>query len=153
MDVSTIIELMKWITEVMEEQARLRQKQSIESILLKDVVMPEGNKMPVLLGTAVVPPITEPLGRHWEQPDREELIFCGDFVYMTRRAYKQLPEYNNSVPSGVYEGKMWKSHVRYSDVGRVCWLRWFGVSDDPDKVTNNQRRIAIVKERITPPIT
>jgi hypothetical protein len=58
---------------------------------------------------------------------------------MTTKTFEQLLEYNTSVPTGVYEGKMWKAH--YKDK----WLlRWFGHAEIPNHCSNNQREIILV---------
>ena len=91
-----------------------------------------------------VPPITHPMGRHWNQPDHHQMAFDETHVLMTDRDFDDLGEYSTSIPSGVYEGKMWKCLQR-----GVWYLRWFGVSDDPDKVSNHHRVILRFKKEVS----
>ena len=85
--------------------------------------------MPELPGSDIkecpVPPITNPMGRHWDQPDANEIIFHEHHVRMRRMTWEALPEYLVSRPSGVYVGKMWRSRKH---------LHWYGPSDKPDEV-------------------
>ena len=86
-----------------------------------------------------IPPITEPMGMHWRQPPRQEIELDDTHAMMSEAAFKQLAEYSCTVPTGVYEGKMWKANTRDG------WmLRWFGTCDDPKCCSNNQRKILIV---------
>ncbi len=106
----------------------------------------------------VIPPMTHPLARHWDQPDRSEIVFGGDQVFMTFATWKKLREYSASIPSGVYEGKMWRrldglwDHVDYASnlpkpqAPIVPLLCWYGLSDKgPEKCSINHRRAVIVE--------
>ncbi len=86
----------------------------------------------------IIPPITDPLGNHWHQPDRTEIKIEDDTATMSQHTFDGLPEYSTTQPTGAYEGKMWKSHVR-----GVWYLRWFGPAEDPDMVSTNTRHIQI----------
>lgn len=59
-------------------------------------------------GSARIPAITDPLGKHWRQPDRDAITFDRGRAIMTRETFDALPDYSGSIPSGVYDGKMWK---------------------------------------------
>ena len=55
------------------------------------------------------------------------------------------------MPSGVYEGKMWRRREPYQhEAGDVreatgrWYLMWFGASDNPDNCSINHRKIIIV---------
>lgn len=98
----------------------------------------------------VIPPITHPLGQHWEQPNPSEIEIDDTHALMSRATFDALPEYSCSNPSGVYEGKMWKRHDGAFDIeflargGQPVWmLCWFGVSERPDCVSNNSRKILV----------
>jgi hypothetical protein len=101
-----------------------------------------------------VPRITDPLGLHWRQPDRSEILFEDNNAIMTRTTFNKLCEYSGSFPSGVYEGKMWRRHDGGFDRafrargGKPTWkLVWYGVSrKGPDFVSNNFRDIIIVED-------
>lgn len=95
-----------------------------------------------------IPPMTHPYGASWEQPPRDSIILDDTHALMTEAVFKKLPEYSCTNPTGVYEGKMWKRHNGLFDPhckpeNRHWVLCWFGFSDDPDKCSNNSRRILI----------
>jgi len=58
---------------------------------------------------------------------------------MTEFELNALADYSHSMPSGVYEGKMWKRF----DAG-IWLLMWFGNSDIPDNCSVNWREIIVV---------
>lgn len=60
-----------------------------------------------------IPPITDLLGRYWEQPSISEILFdeLNDYVIMSQSTFDKLANYSCSQPSGVYEGKMWRTQV------------------------------------------
>jgi hypothetical protein len=58
-----------------------------------------------------IPPITDPQGRGWQQPAKEELLIEGTISLMTTKTFNKLAEYSYSLPTGVYQGKMWKRQV------------------------------------------
>lgn len=92
-----------------------------------------------------VPPITDPLGKHWQQPKRENILVDNTHALMSKADFEKLLDYSLSQPSGVYEGKMWKCQrlgPRYEPTGQWI-LRWFGVSDKPGYVSNHGRDILI----------
>lgn len=90
-------------------------------------------------GLSAIPEMTDPLGKFWKQPSRGEIEIDDTHALMSSSAFKRLPEYSSSIPSGVYPGKMWRAQ---SDGG--WWLRWFGTVDGrPDLCSNNQRQILV----------
>lgn len=100
-----------------------------------------------------IPPITDPLGRHWDQPSPASILIDDTHALMDRATCEMLSEYSCSIPSGVYEGKMWKRHDGIYDRrfiasgGRPTWLlMWFGPSPDPSKCSINSRRIILLDE-------
>lgn len=110
-------------------------------------------------GGAVIPPIVHPSGRYWDQPDRSEIMIDATHAIMSKATFDKLLNYTLSSPSGIYEGKMWKSQRwewdRASEIAvqrgyaqRIMfdewYLHWFGSSDKPNMVSNNVRRIIIV---------
>lgn len=84
-----------------------------------------------------VPPITHPMGKHWDQPDPALMQFYADRVVMKEGVFLGLADYSCSIPSGVYDGKMWRrcqgAHTPLPKEQRRWFLCWFGPSDDPDK--------------------
>lgn len=86
-----------------------------------------------------IPPITDPLGKHWQQPDPREILIDDDHALMTRATFEQLLEYSTSIPSGKYIGKMFKSR-RFG-----CWyLRWYDHDPDPTILFIECRTILLV---------
>lgn len=107
----------------------------------------------VLPTCTTIPPITDPMGKHWRQPDLTKLDIGAERVHLTQQEFDGLLEYSTSMPSGVYPGKCWKAEELVMDSrGRLkttgnWFLRWFGESDDPRLCTNNQRIITFINER------
>lgn len=85
-----------------------------------------------------IPAITDPMGKHWDQPSISEIELDDTHALMTEATLHKLANYSRTLPTGVYAGKMW----RCLQDGE-WWLRWFGVSDDPKFVSNNARLILI----------
>lgn len=89
----------------------------------------------------VIPEMTHPYGKAWEQPKMSELLIDDKYACMSIEAFNKLKNYSRSRPTGVYEGKMWKK----SD-NEVTWhLHWWDVSDDPDCCKGHVREILILK--------
>lgn len=92
-----------------------------------------------------IPPITDPMGRHWTQPPRDAILIDDKHAVMTRETFGRLARYDCSVPSGVYNGKMWACiPERYDD--RPAFLRWYDDSPDPSKCTIEHRAILFIQE-------
>jgi hypothetical protein len=89
-----------------------------------------------------IPPMTHPYGRVWEQPALSEIDIDDKYAVMNRESFLKIKNYSRSQPSGVYEGKMWRS----SDDEKTWYLHWWGFSDDPDKCSGNVREIKITDE-------
>lgn len=91
--------------------------------------------------THPIPAMTDPLGRHWKQPRRDQIEIDCKHALMPRSAFDQLPEYSRSIPSGTYPGKMWKLQC---DDG--TWvLRWYGALLEGNMVEIGYREILIVE--------
>jgi hypothetical protein len=97
-----------------------------------------------------IPPITDPMGKNWEQPDRREILIDDTHALMSTSAFNRLHEYSATFPTGAYEGKMWKRHNGIFDRdflrrgGKPEWmLVWYGKSDKPGFVSNNLRLILL----------
>lgn len=82
-----------------------------------------------------IPPITEPMGKYWEQPKPEDIAVDDTHAIVADSAWGSLKNYECSVPSGCYPGKVWRC-------GNL--LRWFG----PEKLNGmcaiEQRIIILV---------
>lgn len=75
----------------------------------------------------------------------DEIIISNENAVMSADAFEQLAEYSTSVPTGVYEGKMWKSKHLLADKAEPLWLlRWYGYSNiGPGHVSNHHRQIVL----------
>jgi hypothetical protein len=89
----------------------------------------------------VIPPLTHDLSRYWNQPRTEDILIDNTHAVMSKKVFDALAEYSCSVPSGVYEGKMWKACPSsfFHDAPKG-WL-----SDRPESCSNNGREIIIVE--------
>jgi hypothetical protein len=93
----------------------------------------------------VIPPMTNPLGKYWTQPGLDEVVITDKTATMTQDAFDLLHEYSSSMPTGAYEGKMWKARRFFLPGGEFEWaLIWYGYSKiGPGYVSNNYRGIVI----------
>ena len=87
----------------------------------------------------IIPIITDPLGKSWDQPKIENILIDDKNALMEENDFKELHEYSCSVPTGVYVGKMWKSRIN-----EKWYLRWFSEHENPEFVSNNVREIIII---------
>lgn len=69
------------------------------------------------------PRITDPMGRYWQQPPRENVLLDGMHALMSRRSFETLLDYTGSRPTGAYTGKMWRAMFRG---------KWFLMWYEPD---------------------
>lgn len=51
-------------------------------------------------GEQIIPPITDPLGKSWQQPHRRFIELDDTHALMSEQTFKGLPEYSMSNPSG-----------------------------------------------------
>lgn len=97
----------------------------------------------------VIPKMIHPLSKYWKQPNRKLIQIDANYALMSKEVFEQLADYSCSVPSGVYEGKMWRCEVGAYDPrvkleDRYWILRWWGKSEDPDKCSCESRKILII---------
>lgn len=90
--------------------------------------------------TSIIPPITDPLGRHWNQPSREEIAVDEKHAVLSRKTLEKLMNYSHTYPSGTYEGKMWRL-VTDDGVNVLCW---YVQHADPSKLTVKYREILLL---------
>lgn len=86
----------------------------------------------------VIPVITHPLGKAWDQPDKDNVLVDNKNALMSKKSFNELLEYSCSQPSGVYEGKMWKSQYN-----GTWYLKWFDFHSNPEYVSTKSREIII----------
>lgn len=90
-------------------------------------------------GEQIIPPITSPLGQRWEQPSRKFIDLDNSHAFMSEQTFKGLKEYSFSIPTGRYEGKMWKRCIKGE-----WFLVWFAPGTNHNQLRIEKRRILIV---------
>lgn len=70
----------------------------------------------------LIPVMTHPLSKAWDQPDTNDILVDDNYALMDQHVFNSLSEYSATIPSGVYAGKMWKR-----DTGKTIgwWLCWY----------------------------
>ena len=89
----------------------------------------------------IIPPIVNPLGRYWDQPDRENITIDEKSAIMSQADFEKLHDYSTSDPTGCYEGKMWKS---YATTNHTWYLSWYDYHTDIAKIRVCSREIIIL---------
>lgn len=90
----------------------------------------------------MIPAMTDPLGRYWKQPTRDQITLDETHALMPRSAFDQLVEYSRTIPTGTYPGKMWKANP----CSGVWVLRWYGaISENGETIERGQRIIVLVE--------
>lgn len=103
----------------------------------------------------LIPIMTHPLSKHWEQPDSRNFIFDieNKTVAMNKDDFDKLHNYSCSIPSGVYEGKMWKANANEFppngdfekwDKTPKWYLRWYDRDEDPNKCSIKTYSLIII---------
>jgi len=87
----------------------------------------------------MIPNMVHRLSRYWDQPDKEDIIIDDIHALMSKESFSQLKEYSMSIPTGVYEGKMWKAKIANKWI-----LRWFGNENTEGLLPILNRKIIIV---------
>ena len=89
-----------------------------------------------------LPLMTHPLSSGWDQPSPARMAIYDDIAIMDRSTLDRLHNYSASIPTGAYEGKMWRRSS-----GQDEWLLcWYGPSEDPDMVSINSRPIRLIRD-------
>jgi len=94
-----------------------------------------------LLPPSIIPPMTDPMGKHWEQPSASDIEIDDKYAMMTKEIFEQLKDYSCTMPTGVYPGKMWKRRMNYHDESKGWLLVWYGHCDKPNHCSKNFREI------------
>lgn len=90
----------------------------------------------------MIPAMTDPLGKYWDQPhDIRNVVMDDVYAILTPRQFNELAEYSATMPTGVYPGKCWKRVQKDSS-----FLVWYGECEDPKLCTINKRIILLVEE-------
>jgi hypothetical protein len=91
-----------------------------------------------------IPPMVNPLGKHWSQPSRDDILVDDTHAIMSEATLKKLADYSLTMPTGAYEGKMWKRRKGYRDGIEVWLLAWYGEDPEPGFVSNNFREVILI---------
>lgn len=62
----------------------------------------------------IIPPMTNPLGRGWDQPDLSKILYDAPehVAIMDKKTLSKFLDYTGSRPMGVYEGKCWVENYK-----------------------------------------
>jgi hypothetical protein len=85
--------------------------------------------------------MVDPIGQHWKQPSRSEVLIDDKCAVMPRKSFDELYDYSGSVPSGVYDGKMWKAQK-----SGVWYLRFYAPCEDRNRCSIMSLPILILEE-------
>lgn len=73
-------------------------------------------------------PIPEWADSGWRQPWREDILVSDETAMMSQSVFDMLKDYSYSVPTGVSNGKMWKSRWEDPRTEEVTWhLKWYEI--------------------------
>lgn len=89
-------------------------------------------------GEQIIPPVTDPSGQSWKQPHRRNIELDKTHTLMSEQTFKGLPKYSYTIPTGKYEGKMWRANK-----GGKWYLAWYGPDSDPGYLSIEWREILI----------
>ena len=92
--------------------------------------------------SSIIPAITSPLGKHWNQPSASSIEIDSKSATMNQSTFDKLADYSCSFPSGVYEGKMWKRKEK-----GVWYLLWYGYVDGISCSNNTRIIFKLEKEQ------
>lgn len=84
----------------------------------------------------MIPEMTHPLGRYWDQPNKSAIEFSFGKAWISKEDFQKLAQYDASIPSGVYAGKMWKREfnrkTKYGKLVPSYLLCWYQDSAKPE---------------------
>jgi hypothetical protein len=86
----------------------------------------------------IIPAMTHPYSSGWRQPKTENILIDDTHAIMSEKDFDQLKDYSMSIPTGVYDGKMWKRLA-----ARGWLLCWYGPSEKENQCSINNRFIII----------
>lgn len=76
-----------------------------------------------MINTNIIPPMVNPLGKGWRQPNPDNILIDDTHAVMSEEDLELLMDYSNSDPTGKYNGKMWKKR-HWTNEGKVWALYW-----------------------------
>lgn len=77
-----------------------------------------------------IPPMTDPLGKYWEQPSLDEISFSLIYAWMTPATFEKIKHYQTSYPTGVYAGKMWKLTAIIGRAKQEWLLMYYDIAEN-----------------------
>ena len=89
-------------------------------------------------GEQIIPTIIDPSGKSWQQPHRSFIELDDTHALMSEQTFKGLKEYSTTIPTGRYEGKMWKGFANGE-----WYLVWFDTDENPNCLRIEKRKIVI----------
>lgn len=97
-----------------------------------NAVYGEGGDVSAVI-SARLPRMTDPLGKHWNQPKdlRDRVTIYATHATIPARDWFSLSNYRSSYPSGAYAGKVWR---------RGKYLCWYG---RPRKIVEHGRTVEV----------
>lgn len=87
----------------------------------------------------IIPPITDPRGKHWNQPHRRYIEMDNTHALMSEQTFRGLHDYSNSMPTEAHEGKMWRSKIQ-----NRWFLCWFDADDGHRCLVVKSRKILVI---------
>lgn len=90
-------------------------------------------------GENIIPKITDKRGMSWNQPHRRYIEIDEEYALMTKQTFEGLRKYSLTIPSGEYEGKMWKVNR-----GGIWYLYWYDHDDNPSMIKIERREILLL---------
>ena len=97
------------------------------------------NLQSIMNGENIIPKITDKRGMLWKQPHRRYIEIDEEYALMTKQTFEGLREYSVTIPSGEYEGKMWKANR-----GGIWYLYWYDHDDNPSMIKIERREILLL---------
>lgn len=106
----------------------------------------------------MIPPMIEPLGKHWQQPDPKDIELTEKTATMSEETFNRLLNYSSTFPTGTYVGKMWKRGggrteeqelLEYAAPGYLeevppnWWLCWYADHPEPGQIAIHYREIVL----------
>lgn len=73
----------------------------------------------------VIPDVVDPLGKHWEQPDKSLIVIYDTIAVMNQDTFDNLPCSKDLRPLPESQGKMWKAVLDDRNIND-WYLVWYG---------------------------
>ena len=70
---------------------------------------------PVQADAVTIPEMTDKLSSYWKQPAVSDILLTAETATMSKATFDKLANYEHTIPTGVYAGKMWRAGETF------CW--------------------------------